>query len=400
MSYITLSGGSAPETPTGVKSRLFVRSTNDEYRPCVLNSAGVLSVIRGPQTNYVRNSGFWFAQRQTPSSATTYSNTSGRAISADGWGITNENASATFQRQDSAGFAFGIQGRFYGDFLKTTSTGKLVVSQVIEGNDSNALRGRTVRVQCWMVQQVASGPVIRLGLAYLSSSGTMDSIPATFISAFGSNGVDPTLGTNLSLIAPKSTVLPENGTISGNAVSCTLTSGWRRYGACFDVPSTAKNLVVMLFSNNQLAATNGFSLTQVTLTDGYEIADWLPDPYEVELGRVRRHYWKTFNVDTAPVTSIGVNTGEFRFTSPIAGATAFAGVGGRLGVPMRTAPTFTLYNPSAANAQIRNITDGADLTGSSITANGEESFHLAGTGTAGTAAGEQLGVHITAEAEL
>jgi hypothetical protein len=190
--------------------------------------------------NYVRNAGFWFAQRQAPGTATTYSNTSGRAISADGWGITNENASAQYARTDTQNAPqTGLQGRFYGSFTKISSTGKLVASQVIEGTDTNALRGRTVRVQCRMKGIVAAMQTVRLGLVQLNSFGTIDALPATFISAFGANGTDPTLGTNLAYILPKDSNA-DNATISGNAASCAVTTAWQRYGALFDVPSNAR----------------------------------------------------------------------------------------------------------------------------------------------------------------
>src|SRR4030095_13691077 len=153
------------------------------------------------------------------------------------------------------------------------------------------------------------------------------------------------------------------------------------------------------WTDSQLTATNGFSLSQISLTDGYEIQDWTPLGYQQEFERCQRIFYKTFNVDTLPAASVGTNTGEFRFAAMVGLSVVSGGVGFRYPVSQRAAATtLTLFNPGAAGAQIRNITDSADLTASTITANGEQGCHIAGTNSAGGAVGDQLGVHFTADA--
>jgi len=71
-----------------------------------------------------------------------------------------------------------------------------------------------------------------------------------------------------------------------------------------------------------------------------------------------------------------------------------------LPVTMRAAPTITLYNPLAANAQIRDIVAVADFTASAAAQQTEWSFSVQGTGNAATAVGNTLLVHATADASL
>lgn len=363
-----------------------------------LQSGGRLAKVGVTKPNYVRNSGMWFAQRQAPGTATTYSNTSGRAVSADGFAITNENASAQYQRTDtSAAPETGLLSRYYGNFTKITSTGKLVISQLLEGTDVENLRGRTVRLQVWMKQVVGAAPVVRLGIAQLAAAGTIDTLPATFVSAFNANGTDPTLGTNVAYIAPDAGSA-DNGTISGNALSCTLSGSWQRFGATFTLPSDFKNLVVMLWGNAQFAATNGFAFAQLSLTDGTQIVDWTPDDIVTEVNRCQRYYWKTFAIDTAPASAVGAGTGEYRWCKIVAGATAGRSPSVPFAVRMRATPTCTSFNPAAAGAQVRDITAGASCTATNPNINtADSSTGLVTTGAAGTAAENILAVHLTAE---
>jgi len=400
VSYVTLAKEAAPSAPAAGSLTVYPDAAG---RVRALDATGVDSVLSpSARVNYVRNSGKWFAQRQAPATATTYSSTTGRAIAADGFGITNENASATYQRTDTAGAVeTGLQGRFYGNYLKITTLGKLMVTQVLEGSDAVALRGRTVRVQCWMKQLVGAAPVVRLGLIQLAAAGTIDAIPAAFISAFGANGVDPTLGTNLARINPKAGVTGDNCTLNGAAYDCTLSSAWQRFGGVFDVPSDCKNLVVAIWGNAQFAATNGFALAQVSLTDGYEIQDWSPALPTVELDRVQRFYSKSFGIDTAPAQNVGLNTGEHKWVKVVAGATAARSPVWRFPVRMRAAPTTTtLYSPGSASAQVRDETNTVDCTASAVVAGSDTGVAVTATGNAATVAEGLLGVHLSCDAEL
>lgn len=402
MSYLTLVDGAAPAPPAAGKASVY---SSTGGRPRALSSNGIDAGLTGqPFFNFLRNSGFWTAQRQAPGSLTVYSNIGGRAITADGWGVSNENASANFRRVDSSGAAeTGLQSRFFGEWTKTTAAGKLQITQAVEGSDACQLRGKNVRVQVRLKGVVAGGQ-FNIALVQLTATGTLDTIPngaGLFFTAQGGAGVDPTLGANLAYIAPTTGKTGDNGTAGTNAYACTVTTAWQRFGGIFTVPTTAKNLVVLIYSHNQVAATNGIAIAEAMLVDDEAIQDWDCQTAGIEITRIERFYFKTFNIDTAPVQNVGLNTGEFKFMSTVVGGLAMAGIGCSFRNRMhRAGVTLTLYNPSAANAMARNVTDSTDATLSTITANGEQGCWLSCTGAVGNAAGEHMAVHISVDAEL
>lgn len=400
MSFQTFTKRAAPSAPASGKASIYVAT---DGRPHLLDATGVDNVLSARQLdNAVRNSGWWFAQRQAPGTLTTYSSTTGRAFCADGWAITNENASAQFRRVDTgAARETGLGSRYYGEFTKTTSTGKLLITQAIESQDAQRFCGRTVRLTAKMKQVVGAAPVIRLGLLQLTSAGTIDSIPAAFITAMGANGVDPTMGTAVSRIAPKA-VTAQTGTVNGNAVDCTLSSSWQTFSACFDVPTDAKNLIVAFWSNAQMVATNGFAIADAMLTDGYELQDFSAQPYAAELLRCQRYYYKSFSVDALPAASVAA--GRLNSLLGKAGAVALAALWTvRFPANMRTTPTtVTLFNPGAAGAQARRVT-GAAAADQTVTTSSNASdlgLEITATGDAAGTVGDQVVVHFTADAEF
>lgn len=118
-----------------------------------------------------------------------------------------------------------------------------------------------------------------------------------------------------------------------------------------------------------------------------------------ELRDCQRYYWKTFPYATAPAQNAGIS-GSLLWPSVGVGAVASRSPNVYLSSPMRAAPTVTTYNPSAANAQVRNATDSADCTSTSGSAADTWGLIVTYTGTAGTAQNEDMRVHISADAEL
>ncbi len=389
--------GTAPATPSSGNVSVWANNTGQMMATA---DTGVLSAMTPvDRPNLIRNSGLWFAQRQLPTTLATYSSTAGRAFGPDGWAFTNENASVQYVVTDTQNAPeSGLQGRFYGNVTKITANGKIVLSQCIENTDISAVRGRTVRLQFWM--KATASITVRLGLIQLSSAGTFDTIPATYISAFGGAGTDPTLGANLAYIAPKSGVTPDNCTVNGNACDVNLTTAWQRFGACFDVPSNCKNIIVSVWSNAQITTTNGWSWSQASLTDGYEIQDWTPLPTQHERIRCQRFLCKNIGNDSVlPATNYGIGNGaSFSIAGKAGAAAEFIPI--IFETRMRISPTMTLFNPSAANAQARDVTGAADCTGTTTTNITSCGGYISATGAAGTAVGNILAIGYLADAEL
>lgn len=392
----------APAAPATGKATWYVDTAG---RLHLIDATGIDNVLNARDVyNFVRNSGFWFAQRQTPGTLTTYNSATVRQICADGWGIINENASAQYRRIDTiAAPESGLQSRFWGEFTKITSTGKVGAFQVIEASSAANLRGRKVRVTAW-IKGVIGTPAMRLGLIQLNSAGTADTLPATFISALGANGTDPTLGTNLAYVAPTAGKTGDNCTANGNAYDCTTTTAWQRFSGVFTVPSDCRNLVVGFWTNAGPVATNGFGLAQVSLIDGEETQDWTTQSMQEELDRVQRYYVKTFPIDTAPVQNGGTTNGALNWIIGKAAATALAGQAQwRYPVRMLKSPAVTAYNPGAANAQARRMTGTsapADQTATALANINEHCVDVTWTGDANGAVGDRCIIHLAADGEL
>lgn len=391
--------GGAPTTPAATKQAIWLDST--EHRWKVKDQYGQTYPLQPADArgrNLIVNPAFGFAQRQVPGTLTTYSSGNGRAFCADQWCITNENASVQFQRAEVASAPeTGLLDRFYGTFKKISSNGKFTVSQVIEANDGIRVRGRTVRVQLKI--KSSASRTMRVALLELSSAGTTDTIPGTFITAHNSASTDPTWGTNLAALTPVSAI---TGTISGAGMSCAVTTAWQQFSATFSTTSTTKNFVLVIFSDAQVVVNDTVSIAEVGLYDGPEIREWAPLPWELELIRCQRFYAKTFPIDTAPAQSAGL-TGAIRFPVTIAGASAgCAVVTWAFPVRMRGTPTMTYFNPSNADAFVRNVTAGtnATATASIATSLDDKSVGINCTGLAAWTVGQELAVHATAEGGL
>jgi hypothetical protein len=147
------------------------------------------------------------------------------------------------------------------------------------------------------------------------------------------------------------------------------------------------------------STANFFRLTGVKLELGAVGTPIQYVPFEEELARCQRYYQKSFPYSIAPQT--GYDYQVPNFTAMKAGINAqrsampFSFI-----VAMRTQATVTLYNPSAANAQVRNYSTVADHTSSAPVDTSSKGFSIEHTGTGDTLVADRLGVHWTADAEL
>jgi hypothetical protein len=155
---------------------------------------------------------------------------------------------------------------------------------------------------------------------------------------------------------------------------------------------------------NRFASTNNIvRITGVSLIPGVVpvTADQSPHTirsFDEELTLCQRYYEKSFDYATAPVQNAGVNTAETTMPSPVATGTArLPWVAHR--VRKRAAPTFTIYNPQAANAQVRNNSTATDCSASSSVP-WEAGHWVFATVPASSTAGDRLNYHWVADARL
>lgn len=159
--------------------------------------------------------------------------------------------------------------------------------------------------------------------------------------------------------------------------------------------SAATNFFV---SNNNVMCVAGFGMWPGTEAPLAARSPLIMRPYDQELILCQRYLRKSFPRATAIAQNAGI-AGAITIKNPIA-----------LGDPsvivyfsptMRATPTITTYNPSAANANWRDITAGSDVT-VSVDPGGvlnDSSLLLATTGTV-TTLGDILGIHYKADARL
>lgn len=179
----------------------------------------------------------------------------------------------------------------------------------------------------------------------------------------------------------------------------TLTTSWQRFyfGTTGLVAGKSQLGVKLSWTPTGVAGANDYiGITGLQLEAG-NIASG-PSRFRrpnltTELLRAQRYYQKSFNQFTAPAQNAGAATGEWRFGSFLAGAVSNPKLHSiRLPVPMR-APVVTLYNPSAANGEVRNFTKGANCSASAAVLDGDNLLALSYTGSGTTAVGDAMGVH-------
>lgn len=177
-------------------------------------------------------------------------------------------------------------------------------------------------------------------------------------------------------------------TSAGMALGFTLASGIAAFGPNLWAADyyAGQGAVNFMASNN-----NKFRLALVQLEEGYEASPFEQVPKALVLERCRRHFRKSFPEGTTPAQNAGVG-GSLMIVSDA--ATTF-GRSVEWDDSMNITPTVVTFNPSAANANWRDITNAADRT-VTVSQISEKGFHL--TGASG-AAGASNAIHWTAETE-
>ena len=238
-------------------------------------------------------------------------------------------------------------------------------------------------------------------------------------------------GQNITLsfyVATGSNWSPTSGTITVNAYFGTGTEGKRNSSAytgetnplstSFNV-SSGSSAAQKTFTGGSTVATNvtqgclqfSFAPTGTASTNDYfdiddvqlEIGSFVTSferiSFAEALRECQRHYCKTFNYATAPAQNAGTAGSATGCASGAGAQTNGVGVDRRFPVSMRSAPTITLYNPSAANALIRQLAEAIDSQTPSSSASTEGVSITATTNVSTTLYGAVI-VHVQADAGL
>lgn len=146
------------------------------------------------------------------------------------------------------------------------------------------------------------------------------------------------------------------------------------------------------------SASNFFRLTGIQLEAGPIISTLPFSDFETELTRCQRYYQKSFSYGTAPAQNAG--TGGVTFVQTSVGASSAMFFLHDFHMTLRAAPTMVYFNPSAANAQIRNTSNSTDATGTTTNTVSDGRVLITGTTSGSSSANQVHAVHWTADAEL
>lgn len=142
-----------------------------------------------------------------------------------------------------------------------------------------------------------------------------------------------------------------------------------------------------------------FHLTGVQLEIGTGATAFDGRDYATELLRCQRYYEKSFASGVVPAQNTGL-TGVVTAAQCVGAATSQDGIYLPYKVVKRATPTVTFYNPSAANAQARNVSTATDCTITVLQTSGDSGGGLSLTTPAGSAAGQRLIFHFTTDIRL
>jgi hypothetical protein len=276
---VGLGAGSYVELPPGTDGQYLVYDSNE--------TAGVKSetptINVADTSNHLMNGGFWLAQRQVPGTFTTIADND---YGPDRWKSTRENADLQYARQDGSGES-GLTSRYFGQWKKITNAGKFLLCQPLENMDTLKFRGSTISFQVKL--KASASKTIKIAIVELQAAGAADTLPS-LVSAWGADGVDPTLGANLALI--------------GTAESCSVTTSWQTFMFTGTLPSTSKNVMAMVWSDADFTAGDTLSLAEAGIYFGAAQRSWAPRPVSNEIDACERYCQALLDSSNSPTVTI------------------------------------------------------------------------------------------------
>ena len=315
---------------------------------------------------------------------TTYSitNSGSKTFGPDGFKAASVNAGRTMSR------VAGIAATSYAVKIQRnagiSNNSPVFFAQQFPTEESMYLAGKTVTVSFDFITGAnyspVGGPFVRL---YYGTGQNEDIDLHVASPAFATGG-----GTVAS-----GTLLPQVG--ASGVVA-------RLIASAIVVPSGVTEVCVAIASSNfpsTAGADDSFTISGVKLEIGSIASHFHKPPIAEELAKCQRRYQKSFGQSTIPAQNAGALSGETRWRRFGAGAVSEVTYV-PLKATMRAVPTVTIFNPAAANGQVRNETGGADCTASSTQNVSDAGFEIVCTGNSGGAAGDLLGGHWVADSRL
>ena len=266
------------------------------------------------------------------------------------------------------------------------SAQRMGLAQIIESANCRDLRSVVAslagRLRCSLSQAI--------NFAILEWTGTADSVTSDVVNDW----------TDAALTAGHFFV-GSNVTVAATGSVTPAAATWADFALVNKaISASCTNLIVMVWTAGTIAQNATLDLNRVQLEPGATATRFELLPPGVELVRCQRFFEKSFSTATAPAQNVGAGSGETLWISGMAGANTAQGPQHRFAVEKRTAPTMTIFNPAAANAQVRDRSINADCSATAVHNTNTHGFAVNCTGHTSTSVGSLMAFHWTADAEL
>lgn len=200
---------------------------------------------------------------------------------ADVWNNLQEaNGAWTYSR--STDVPTGIGARFSLKAANVTLNNQCALVFFLENLDALALAGKTVSLSFY-AKTTSAKLINNLRASILAWTGTADAVTSDVISAWASDGTDPTFATNWTK------------EIAGSNLA--LTTSWQRFtveNIALDTASTNNYALIIWVDDGTIAATDEFYLTAVQINVGAEAQPiWTPRSVQGNLADCQRYIWRS-----------------------------------------------------------------------------------------------------------
>lgn len=258
---------------------------------------------------------------------------------------------------------------------------------IIESSEAQKLRGQTMTFKPRL--RISNSQAVRI--AVIEWTGTADAVTSDIVNDWTSS--DYSDGAARFFVDANQAPL-------GNSVVTPTAATWTDATSLpVAIGSSCTNLILFVWTEQTAAQNVTLDIGKVRFVPGTFASELLIPTFAETLLYAQRFYEKSFLYATAPAQSAGIGTGEQIWVTQRAAAT----INNTTNIPMvvkRASPTITLYNPGAANAQVRNSSGINDCSASGGVLISPRSFIITTTGNPAGAIGDNLNVHWAASARL
>lgn len=388
---------SAPSAPAAGKAFVYVKTDGRLYWK---DSAGVEHKVIDDQIappaqffrkNAVINGDFNIWQR-----GTSFVSPASNTYCADRW-VVEPNGAGFVTVSRTADFPTVAQaGRLFNyslDIQVTTADATIaagdnyIIQQRIEGYNWLPLAQRTITLQFWIKAKKTG--IYCIGLR----NATPD---RSYTAEITVSAADTWEKKTVAIVASPSAgtwnYVDGLGVVFSVALAC---------GSTFHTTAGAWQTGNFFATANQVNAmdnvANYVRIAGMQLEAGSVATEFEQRTIQDELELCQRYFEKSFEFDTAPAQN--VSSGH-NFTQVVGASAVQFSNSIYFKTRKRGAPTITLYNPEAANAQIRNANAAADWSSSVSGTAYQDHFSVEGITPAGSAEGQHAQINWIANAEL